>query len=151
MITTEELFDCSIDEMTLNARTRGALSKAGITTLSGLEQAFLSGGPPGIGPKGAADIEQAFDALGADLDARRAAGAIYEEHSRLANLLMHTTDLMLSVDAEHTSKRLNEQNIRKATADLLRDSLRKTVDALLLLVPQLRDELPWDTAESGDA
>jgi hypothetical protein len=28
-MTTQELFDCSIDEMGLNARTRGALKRVG--------------------------------------------------------------------------------------------------------------------------
>lgn len=151
-MTTEtaatELFDYSIDEFPVNARTRGALKRASITTLSGLEHALLSDDDlPGIGPKAADDIDHALDALEADMERRVAVQRVFAAHGRVANLLMEVTDLMLAAD-----ENLNKQAVRTATAKLLRETLRDTAGAVRVLAPELPEmESEVEDSEQGGA
>ena len=141
--TTTELFDCSIGELPVNARTRGALKRANITTLSGLERALRSDDDlPGLGPKAAEDIGHALDALETDGERRAAVQLIFAAHGRVANLLMEVTDLMLAGD-----ERLDKQAVRTATAKLLRESLRDTTRAVRVLAP----EVPEMECEAEDS
>jgi hypothetical protein len=139
-MTTQELIDCSIEEMGLNARTRGALNRLGITTLDELEKALLSEqGLPGLGPKAGEDIDRALDKMEADTEAERqrvtAVEAIFRARDELADLLMTMTDLAIA----EGGRKLNGPVIRKGTADMLRRTLRETHGALQVLAPELPD------------
>jgi hypothetical protein len=157
-MTTQEMFDCSLEEMGLNARTRGALKKLEVTTLDGLEKALLSDqGLPGLGPKAAEDIDRALDALDADAAANRrrteAVAAIFRAHDELANLLMLMTDMAIDLSAGKDcglakDRQLNGPTLRKETADMLRRTLRETYAALQVLAPELPDMAEY---AGGDA
>jgi hypothetical protein len=137
-MSTQELFDCSIEEMGLNARTRGALKKVGVTTLDGLEKALLGDQElPGLGPKAVDDIDRALDALEADGHRRTAVAAILGAHDELANLLMLMTDM--AIDGAQEGRKLNGPAVRGCVADMLRRTLRETHGALQVLAPELPD------------
>jgi hypothetical protein len=138
-MSTQELFDCSIEEMGLNARTRGALKKVGVTTLDGLQKALLGDRElPGLGPKAVEDIDRALDVIEADTEAdrhrREAVAAILGAQAELANLLMLMTDM--AIDG---GRKLNGPAVRGRTADMLRRTLRETHGALQVLAPELPD------------
>jgi hypothetical protein len=141
MMSTQE-FDCSIEEMGLNARTRGALKKVGVTTLDGLEKALLGDqGLPGLGPKAGEDIDRALDALQADADADRhraeAVAAIFRARDELAEVLMLMADL--AIDGKPEGRKLNGPVLRGHIADVLRRTLLETHAALQVLAPELPD------------
>jgi hypothetical protein len=141
-MTTQELFDCSIEDMGLNARTRGALKKVGVTTLDELEKALLGDQElPGLGPRAAEDIDRAIDALEAHIEAdrrrRTAVVAILRARDDLAELLMNIADL--AIDGAPEGRKLNGPVVREGVADMLRRTLRETHGALQVLAPELPD------------
>jgi hypothetical protein len=154
--TMPELPDLSLDELPFDVRTRRSLANAGITTLDALEHA-LSSDPPilGIGPRGLEEIDRALDHLEGAIEVEQsrvaAVDTILAEHGRLAEALMATVNLCFLVeDGRMGDQQIKRPNLRKATADLMRESGRATHTALKVLVPEFPD-LAAELARKGDA
>jgi hypothetical protein len=81
-------------------------------------------------------LEEAEEIIAEGLEPMQAVGVILEARTKLANALMSTTDLMLAAakgplhDEDGEPMSLNEENIRKATAKLLRKTMLDTMIAL---------------------